>query len=61
MVKKGATSFDKGYFWDLEVASDGYRLGKVWPLVEDIFLIEFSTRNMNPENNQAWILTHNMR
>ncbi len=61
MIKKGATSFDKSYFWDLEAASDGYRLGKVWPLVEDIFMIEFSTRNMKPENNQAWILPHNMR
>jgi len=41
MVKKGATSFDKIYFWDLEAASDDYRFSKVWPLVDDIFLIEF--------------------
>ena len=41
VIRKGATTFDKGYFWDLEAASGGYRFSKVWPLLDDIFLIEY--------------------
>lgn len=41
VIKKGATSFDKSYNYDLETASGGYRFKKVWHLKDDVFLIEF--------------------
>jgi len=41
VIRKGASSFDKDYFWDIEAASGGYRFRKLWFIKDDKFLVEF--------------------
>ncbi|MCT6869123.1 MAG: DUF4374 domain-containing protein [Apibacter sp.] len=40
-IKKGSTSFDKDYYYNIEQASGGYRFRKVFHITEDYFLLEF--------------------
>ncbi len=40
LIKKGATSFDASYHFDIETASGGYKFRKVWHITEDYFLLE---------------------
>ncbi|PRD47794.1 DUF4374 domain-containing protein [Sphingobacterium haloxyli] len=49
VIRKGASGFDKDYYWDLEEASGGYRFRRVWPIVEDKFLLEFYNEKIEPD------------
>ena len=40
-IKKGATSFDPDYKFDIYTASDGYRFRKAYPISGSKFLLEF--------------------
>lgn len=39
-IKKDATAFDVAYYFDIETASGGYKLRKVWNITADYFLLE---------------------
>lgn len=39
LIKKGADAFDS-YYFDIETASGGYKLRKVWNIKDDYFLLE---------------------
>jgi len=40
LIKKDAAAFDASYYFDIETASDGFKLRKVWNITSDYFLIE---------------------
>ena len=40
LIKKDATAFDAAYYFDIETASGGYKLRKVWNISSDYFLLE---------------------
>lgn len=40
LIKKDATAFDANYYFDIETASGGYKLRKVWNITSDYFLLE---------------------
>lgn len=40
LIKKNATAFDASYYFDIETASGGYKLRKVWNVSSDYFLLE---------------------
>lgn len=40
LIKKDAAAFDGGYYFDIETASDGFKLRKVWNITSDYFLLE---------------------
>jgi len=40
LIKKDATAFDSSYYFDIETASGGYKLRKVWNITSDYFLLE---------------------
>lgn len=40
-IKKGATEFDKDYYFNIQELSNGYKFRKVWPIVDNYFLLEF--------------------
>lgn len=39
-IKKGATEFDKDYYFDIEKAADGYQFRRVWHLTGSKFILE---------------------
>lgn len=39
-INNGATSFDPGYYFDIETASGGYKFKRVWHVAEDYFFLE---------------------
>ncbi|SEA06469.1 protein of unknown function [Arachidicoccus rhizosphaerae] len=39
-INKGADSFDQDYYFDIESATGGYKLRKVWNIKGDYFLLE---------------------
>jgi hypothetical protein len=41
VIKKGASGFDKDYYWDIQAASGDQRFRKIWHVKGDIFLGEF--------------------
>lgn len=40
LIKKNATAFDASFYFDIETASGGYKLRKVWNITSDYFLLE---------------------
>ena len=48
VIRKGASGFDKDYYWDIETASGGYRFRKVWPIKDNLFLLEFYNEIISP-------------
>lgn len=40
LIKKNADIFDESYYFDIETASGGYKLRKVWNITDDYFLLE---------------------
>lgn len=40
LIKKNATAFDAAYYFNIEEASGGYKLRKVWNVTADYFLLE---------------------
>lgn len=40
LIKKNATAFDSAYYFNIEYASGGYKLRKVWNITADYFLLE---------------------
>ncbi|WP_163407071.1 DUF4374 domain-containing protein [Flavobacterium ajazii] len=40
LIKKDATAFDAAYYFNIEEASGGYKLRKVWNITADYFLLE---------------------
>jgi len=40
LIKKDADAFDAAYYFDIETASGGYKLRKVWSLSDDYFFLE---------------------
>ena len=57
-IKKGATSFDPDYKFDIYAASDGYRFRKAYPISGSKFLLEFyvdkdAYSNMNTSGKLA--------
>jgi lysozyme family protein len=40
LIKKDAPAFDAAYYFDIETASGGYKLRKVWNITADYFLLE---------------------
>lgn len=40
LIKKDATAFDPAYHFDIETASNGFKLRKVWNISADYFLLE---------------------
>lgn len=40
LIKKDATAFDSAYYFDIETASGGYKMRKVWNISADYFLLE---------------------
>lgn len=40
LIRKNASAFDGSYYFDIETASGGYKLRKVWNISSDYFLLE---------------------
>lgn len=40
LIKKDAAAFDSAYYFNIEAASEGYKLRKVWNITADYFLLE---------------------
>jgi hypothetical protein len=40
LIRKNATAFDASYYFDIQTASGGYKLRKVWNITSDYFLLE---------------------
>ena len=40
LIKKDAAAFDAAYYFDIETASGGFKLRKVWNISSDYFLLE---------------------
>jgi hypothetical protein len=52
-INKDATTFDTDYYWDIQVASGGYKFRKVWHAGGDYFLLEVYNTSGNIANNTA--------
>ncbi len=53
LIKKDADAFDAGYYFDIETASGGYKLRKVWSLSDDYFFLEMYNDAGVPGNSAA--------
>lgn len=53
LIKKDATSFDASFYFDIETASGGYKLRKVWNITSDYFLLEMYNAVGVPGNGDA--------
>lgn len=54
LIKKNATAFDAAYYFDIETASGGYKLRKVWNITADYFLLEmFNVPEVSPSTTTS--------
>ncbi len=51
LIKKNADTFDDSYYFDIETASGGYKLRKVWNITDDYFLLEMYNEAGVPSNS----------
>lgn len=50
-INKGADSFDKNFYWDIETASGGYHFMKVWHISKNYFLLNFYNEKGSRDRN----------
>lgn len=53
LISKNSDSFDSNYYFDIETASGGYKLRKVWNISSDYFLLEMYNATGTPASTAA--------